>query len=195
MIKSLKNIKYPQSDEILVSSREAAEWTAWGDSKTSLMSGVIKDLDNNLKAAGFDTSIYWKLSTYISKKNDQEYTEYLITEAGCEYISKCAWKTEYKQQRFKDAYIKYFKEERVKLAKKQQQKERAYNDARIDIKRHLNTLGLTLTDAVNIWNDATGKNESLPNFSNKLRKGTIRYIEVMELVDALGYKIEWVKKQ
>lgn len=68
------------------------------------------------------------------------------------------------------------------------------NIARVAIKHQLDKRGVTLNEALRLWNNATGKNSSPSNFCNKLRKGTIRYIEVMELADALGYKIEWVKK-
>lgn len=34
----------------------------------------------------------------------------------------------------------------------------------------------------------------LQNLSNKLNNETIRYTEVKEIADALGYKIKWEKK-
>ena len=35
---------------------------------------------------------------------------------------------------------------------------------------------------------------SVPNFSDKLKHGTLRYSEALELAEALGYEIEWRKK-
>ncbi len=35
---------------------------------------------------------------------------------------------------------------------------------------------------------------SQQNFSQKLKAGTLRYIEIATLLDALGYKIEWLPK-
>ena len=35
---------------------------------------------------------------------------------------------------------------------------------------------------------------SVPNFSDKLKRGTLRYSEALELADVLGYKIVWKKK-
>lgn len=69
-----------------------------------------------------------------------------------------------------------------------------FNIARINILKQLDKRGVSLSEALRLWNNATGKNESLGNFSNKMRRGSVRYIDVMEIADALGYKIEWVKK-
>lgn len=33
------------------------------------------------------------------------------------------------------------------------------------------------------------------NFNHKLRKGTLRYLEVVKLLNALDYEITWVKRQ
>ena len=38
-------------------------------------------------------------------------------------------------------------------------------------------------------------NMSQQNFSKKLRSGTLRYVEVVALLDALGYKAEWLPKE
>ena len=35
---------------------------------------------------------------------------------------------------------------------------------------------------------------SLSNFSGKLKRGTIRYSEVLDIADVLGYDIVWKKK-
>ena len=39
-----------------------------------------------------------------------------------------------------------------------------------------------------------GWSSSLSNFSDKLRRETIRYREVKELAELLGYEIVWKKK-
>ena len=36
--------------------------------------------------------------------------------------------------------------------------------------------------------------ETLQNLSNKLRRGSIKYSEVEEIADVLGYNIEWIPK-
>ena len=39
-----------------------------------------------------------------------------------------------------------------------------------------------------------GSKVPLQNLSNKLTKGTIKYVEVKEIADAIGYEIIWKKK-
>ena len=36
---------------------------------------------------------------------------------------------------------------------------------------------------------------SVPNFSDKLRRGSLRYREAVELADALGYDLIWQKRK
>ena len=40
----------------------------------------------------------------------------------------------------------------------------------------------------------TGWSRSVPNLSGKLRRGSLRYGEAVELADALGYDIVWQKR-
>ena len=40
----------------------------------------------------------------------------------------------------------------------------------------------------------TNSKSSLQNLSNKLNNETIKYVEVKEIADALGYEIKWEKK-
>lgn len=40
----------------------------------------------------------------------------------------------------------------------------------------------------------TNSKSSLQNLSNKLNNETIKYAEVKEIADALGYEIKWEKK-
>ena len=40
-----------------------------------------------------------------------------------------------------------------------------------------------------------GWSESVPNLSGKLRRGSLRYSEAVELADALGYDIVWQKRK
>ena len=42
--------------------------------------------------------------------------------------------------------------------------------------------------------DTHGWSRSVPNFSEKLQRGTLRYTEVIELADVLGYDIIWKKR-
>ena len=38
-------------------------------------------------------------------------------------------------------------------------------------------------------------NRSVPNLSGKLKRGSLRYGEAVELADALGYDIVWQKRK
>ena len=40
-----------------------------------------------------------------------------------------------------------------------------------------------------------GWSASVPNLSGKLRRGTLRYLEAVELADALGYDIVWQRRK
>jgi len=40
-----------------------------------------------------------------------------------------------------------------------------------------------------------GWSESVPNLSGKLRRGSLRYSEVLELADVLGYDVIWQKRR
>ncbi|MCD7770075.1 MAG: LLM class flavin-dependent oxidoreductase [Oscillospiraceae bacterium] len=42
--------------------------------------------------------------------------------------------------------------------------------------------------------DEYGWSRSVSNFSGKLSRGSLRYLEAVELADALGYEIVWQKK-
>ena len=42
--------------------------------------------------------------------------------------------------------------------------------------------------------DKYGWSASLPNLSGKLRRGSLRYHEAVELADALGYDIVWQRR-
>ncbi|MCD8189344.1 MAG: LLM class flavin-dependent oxidoreductase [Clostridiales bacterium] len=42
--------------------------------------------------------------------------------------------------------------------------------------------------------DEYGWSPSVSNFSGKLSRGSLRYLEAVELADALGYEIVWQRK-
>ena len=48
---------------------------------------------------------------------------------------------------------------------------------------------------VEILADEYGWSASVPNLSGKLRRGSLRYGEAVELADALGYDIVWKKRR
>lgn len=63
-----------------------------------------------------------------------------------------------------------------------------------DLKSIIIKSGWSMTSVVSEINKRNNTNYSMQNFSSKLSRGTIRYNEVEEVLDIIGYKIEWVKK-
>lgn len=55
--------------------------------------------------------------------------------------------------------------------------------------------GWTMTKVVKEFNKRTNSTLTLPNFSNKLRKETIRYSDILIIADIVGYKISWTAKR
>lgn len=54
--------------------------------------------------------------------------------------------------------------------------------------------GVTMGEAVRRLSERYGRSGSVPNFSEKLRRGSLKYREAKELADALGYEIVWKKR-
>lgn len=60
---------------------------------------------------------------------------------------------------------------------------------RNEIKAHIVQEGTTMSEVVRTLAVA-----SVPNLSDKLKRGTLRYSEAIELADVLGYDIVWKKR-
>ena len=58
---------------------------------------------------------------------------------------------------------------------------------RNEIKSYIVRTGMTMTEVVDYL--------SVPNLSGKLKRGSLRYGEAVELADALGYDIVWQKRE
>ena len=67
-------------------------------------------------------------------------------------------------------------------------------DIRNEIKSYIVREGITMRELVDMLADEYGWSDSLPNFSGKLRRGSLRYSEVLELADVMGYDIVWEKR-
>ena len=63
-----------------------------------------------------------------------------------------------------------------------------------EIKSYIIREGLTIREILEKLRREKGWSSSLSNFSDKLRRETIRYREVKELAEILGYEIVWEKK-
>jgi len=68
-------------------------------------------------------------------------------------------------------------------------------NCRNEIKSYITREGLTMTEVVEKLSDEYGWSESVPNLSGKLRRGSLRYTEAVELADVMGYDIVWQKRR
>ena len=55
--------------------------------------------------------------------------------------------------------------------------------------------GMTMQEIVDLLRDEHGWSDSVSNLSNKLQRESLRYVEAVQLADALGYEIVWQKRR
>lgn len=63
-----------------------------------------------------------------------------------------------------------------------------------DLKGIIAKQGFTIKQVNDELNRRHGTNYTSQNFSNRLRKETFSYNEVVEILDVVGYQVEWAKK-
>ncbi|MEW9093717.1 MAG: DUF6471 domain-containing protein [Clostridiaceae bacterium] len=68
------------------------------------------------------------------------------------------------------------------------------SEIRNEIKSYIVASGWTITDIVKTMNEKYGVNTTPQNLSNKLSRGTIKYDEVKQIAEIIGYDINWTKK-
>ncbi|MDR1003191.1 MAG: LLM class flavin-dependent oxidoreductase [Oscillospiraceae bacterium] len=70
------------------------------------------------------------------------------------------------------------------------------NIVRNEIKSYIAASGWSLVDIVAKMNESRSKDEQTTpqNISNKLTRGTIKYSEVKEIANIIGYAITWENK-
>ncbi len=66
---------------------------------------------------------------------------------------------------------------------------------RNEIKSYIIREGMTMNEVVERLSQNYGWSSSVPNLSGKLRGGSLRYGEALELADVLGYDIVWQKRK
>ena len=66
---------------------------------------------------------------------------------------------------------------------------------RNEVKAQIIRAGYTMQEAVDLLHEEYGWSDSVSNLSAKLQRESIRYKEVKELADVLGYDIVWVKRR
>ena len=65
---------------------------------------------------------------------------------------------------------------------------------RNEIKSYIVREGMTMSEVVDRLVEEHGWSSSVPNFSGKLQRGSLRYSEAKELADVLGYDLIWQKR-
>ncbi len=68
-------------------------------------------------------------------------------------------------------------------------------NVRNEIKAQIIRTGMTMQEVVDLLADEYGWSDSVSNLSTKLQRESIRYKEVVELADVLGYDIVWQKRR
>ena len=66
---------------------------------------------------------------------------------------------------------------------------------RNEVKAQIIRAGYTMQEAVDLLHDEYGWSDSVSNLSAKLQRESIRYKEVKELADVLGYDLIWQKRR
>lgn len=68
-------------------------------------------------------------------------------------------------------------------------------DTKREIKSQIIRAGFTMQEIVEKMADEYDWSSSASNFSAKLKRGSLRYEEALQLADALGYDIMWQKRR
>ncbi len=66
---------------------------------------------------------------------------------------------------------------------------------RNEIKAQIVRAGFTMQELVDRLSDDYGWSDSVSNLSAKLQRESIRYKEVIELADVLGYELVWQRRR
>ena len=68
-------------------------------------------------------------------------------------------------------------------------------DIRNELKSYIVKEGMTMRELVDMLSFEYGWSDSDSNFSNKLDKGTFRYLQAKQLAEVLGYEIVWRRRR
>ena len=69
------------------------------------------------------------------------------------------------------------------------------SNIRSEIKAQIVRAGFTMQELVDRLHDDYGWSDSVSNLSAKLQRESIRYREVIEMADVLGYEIIWQRRR
>ena len=65
---------------------------------------------------------------------------------------------------------------------------------RNEIKAQIVRAGYTMQEVVDMLATEHGWSDSVSNFSAKLQRGSLRYIEAIQLADVLGFDLVWQRR-
>ena len=66
---------------------------------------------------------------------------------------------------------------------------------RNEIKSYIVRSGYTMQEVVEQLSEEHRWSDSVSNLSNKLQRESLRYVEAVQLADALGYDLVWEKRR
>ena len=69
------------------------------------------------------------------------------------------------------------------------------SNIRNEVKAQIVRAGFTMQELVDRLHDDYGWSDSVSDLSAKLQRESVRYREVVELADVLGYEIVWKKRR
>ena len=69
------------------------------------------------------------------------------------------------------------------------------NTTKSEIKAQIVRAGYTMQDVLERLHRKYGWSDSSSNFANKLQRESLRYREVVELADVIGYELIWVPRK
>lgn len=69
--------------------------------------------------------------------------------------------------------------------------EQLLTDMRNEIKGHIRMKGMTYEKVAKLLTEKYGKNVTAQSLNNKIARGSIRYIDILQICSVLGYKIKW----
>ena len=69
------------------------------------------------------------------------------------------------------------------------------SNIRNEVKAQIVRAGFTMQELVDRLHDDYGWSDSVSDLSAKLQRESVRYREVVELADVLGYEIVWQKRR
>ena len=69
------------------------------------------------------------------------------------------------------------------------------SNLRNEIKSYIVRSGYTMQEVVDRLSEDYGWSDSVSNLSNKLQREALRYVEAVQLADALDYDLVWQKRR